>query len=54
VSQCPQEDFLFKIINSASLIKKYVNYLKTARSTEFADSTQNHHKIIGAPNQSKE
>jgi hypothetical protein len=41
-----------KIVHSASRIKNYVKYLKRGYPTEFADSTQNHHKIIGTPNQS--
>jgi hypothetical protein len=35
----PQEDFLFKILHSASLIKKYIHYLKRGYPAEFAVST---------------
>jgi hypothetical protein len=48
----PQEVFKFEILHRASLIRKYDKYLKRCYPTEFADSTQNHHKIIEKPIQS--
>jgi transposase len=48
-------EFLFKILHSvAFLIKNYVKSLKRGypNPTEYADSTKNHHKIIGTTNQS--
>jgi hypothetical protein len=45
-----QEDFLFEILYSVSLIKKFVEYNKRRYPTEFADSTQKHHTIIETPN----
>jgi hypothetical protein len=47
-----QEDFLYKIVHSVSLIKKYFKYLIRSHPTEFADSTQNYHKFIKTPHQS--
>jgi hypothetical protein len=35
----PQEEFRFKILHSAFLIKKYVKYLKRGYPTKFVDST---------------